>query len=229
MVSSSLALSTPYDSIRFDLLSILTCLEPCPVRLPPCGLAPTPGIPLVAQAVQHRELLHVHASLAHIHTILPQPLALRSPPLLDRVTHPHLRAQLQGLDNTLLLALRVNHTAIHYTHELLTALGLLHILHHSPEQLEAELQGRTDFADSLPLSTTSTITTVHGITVFEGQPHHSFPPDVPPMSTSPSTTRTHNTFVRAPPSSGPPPPSEVPRTLLIARSRSRSRPRSTTS
>ena len=104
---------------------------------PPCGLTPTPGIPMVAQAqaVLHRELLHVHASLAHINTILQQPLALRSPPLLDRVTHPHLRAQLQGLDHTLLLALRVNHTALHYTHELLTAMGLLHILHHSPEQL----------------------------------------------------------------------------------------------
>ena len=97
---------------------------------------------IVAQAVLHRELLHVHASLAHIHTILHQPLALRSTPLLDRVTRPHLRAQLEGL-----LALRINHTAIHYTHELLTALGLLHIVHHSPEQLEAELQGRTDFGD----------------------------------------------------------------------------------
>ena len=75
---------------------------------PPCGLAPTPGISVVAQAVLHRELLHVHACLAHIHTILHQPLALRSTPLLDRVTHPHLRAQLEGLDNTLLLALRVN-------------------------------------------------------------------------------------------------------------------------
>ena len=109
---------------------------------PPCGLAPTPGISVVAQAVLHRELLHVHACLAHIHTILHQPLALRSTPLLDRVTHPHLRAQLEGLDNTLLLALRVNHTAIHYTHELL---GLLHFVHRSPEQLEAELQGCTDF------------------------------------------------------------------------------------
>ena len=72
---------------------------------------------MVAQAVLHRELLHVHASLAHINTILRQPLALRSPPLLDRVAHPHLRAQLQGLDHTLLTALRVNHTAIHYTHK----------------------------------------------------------------------------------------------------------------
>ena len=50
---------------------------------------------MVAQAVLHRELLHAHASLAHIHTLLQQPLALRSPPLLDRVTHPHLRAQLK--------------------------------------------------------------------------------------------------------------------------------------
>ena len=148
---------------------------------PPCGLTPTEGIPMVAQGVLHRELLHVHASLAHIHTLLQQPLALRFPSLLDRVTHPHLRAQLQCLDHTLLLALRVNHTAIHYTHELLTALGLLHILRHSPEQLEAELQGRTAFADRLPLSTTPTITTVDGIAVFEGRPHHTFPPATPPF------------------------------------------------
>ena len=158
---------------------------------PPCGLAPTEGIPMVAQAVLHRELLHVHASLAHIHTLLQQPLALRSPPLLDRVTHPHLRSQLQGLDHTLTLALRVNHTAIHYTHELLTALGLLHILHHSPEQLEDELQGRTAFADRPPLSTTSTITTVDGVVVFEGRTHFTFAPHIspPPITTSSSITR----------------------------------------
>ena len=113
-----------FDSIRLDHPALLRAMSGA--TSPPCGLAPTPGISLVAQAVLHRELLHVHASLAHIHTILHQPLALRSTPLLDRVTHPHLRAQLEGLDSTLLLALRVNHTAIHYTHELLTALGLLH-------------------------------------------------------------------------------------------------------
>ena len=128
---------------------------------PPCGLAPTEGIPMVAQAVLHRELLHVHVSLAHIHSLLHQPLAICSTPLLDRFNHPHLRAQLQGLDNTLLLALRVNHTAAHYTHELLTALGLLHILHHSSEQLEDELQGRRAFADRPPLSATSLFPTYY--------------------------------------------------------------------
>ena len=78
---------------------------------PPCGLALIPGLPPVAQAVLHRELLLVHAFLAQIHAILHRPLGLRTTPLMDRVTHPHLRAQLEGLDNTLLLALRVNHTA----------------------------------------------------------------------------------------------------------------------
>ena len=178
---------------------------------PPCGLTPTEGIPLVAQAVLHRELLHVHASLAHIHTLLQQPLALRSPPLLDRVAHPHLR---------------VNHTTIHYTHELLTAMGLLHILHHSPEQLEAELQSRTAFADRLPPSTTSTIVTVDGITVFEGRPHHTFPsrdPLLPPITTPPSNTRAGGTSVRDPPSAGPAPRNDS------TRSRSRSRPRLTPS
>ena len=95
---TSSAHSNPSVSNRFDppLLPLAMSATPSP----PCGLAPTPGIPLVAQAVLHRELLCVHASLAHIDTILHQPLALRSTPLLDRVTHPHLRAQLEGLDNT---------------------------------------------------------------------------------------------------------------------------------
>ena len=184
---------------------------------PPCGLAPISGLPLVAQAALHRELLRVHASLGQIHAILRQPLSLRSTPLLDRVTHPHLRAQLEGLDNTLLLALRVNHTALHYTHELLTALGLLHIVHHSPEQLEAELQGRTDFGDRAPLSIPHGSSTSSPHTVFPSTPTPSW------------TTRTHNTFNRVPPSSGPPVSRFVPRTRLNIRSRSRSRPRSTSS
>ena len=199
---------------------------------PPCGLTVTQGVPMVAQAVLHRELLRVHASLAHIahiNTLLRQPLALRSPPLLDRV--PHLRAQLQGLDHTLLIALRVDHTAIHYTHELLTAMGLRRVLRHSPEQLEAELQGRTTFADRLPLSTSPTIATVDGVAVFEGRPHYTFPSSDSPIhstSTSPSITRTNSTSVRAP-SAGPTPRSDLPPTLVVARSRSRSRPRSTPS
>ena len=55
---------------------------------PPCGLAPTPGIPLVAQAVLHRELLHVHASLAHMVSLFLQVDLRRSlfpPSLLCRL------------------------------------------------------------------------------------------------------------------------------------------------
>ena len=87
----------------------------------PCGWAPTEGVSLVAQAVLHRELFHVHASLALVQTLLRQPLAIRSTPFLARVTCPQLRGQLQGLDSTLLLGLRATHSALHYTHELLTA------------------------------------------------------------------------------------------------------------
>ena len=37
---------------------------PIPTMLPfPAGLAPTEGIPTVAQAVLHEEILHVHATL----------------------------------------------------------------------------------------------------------------------------------------------------------------------
>ena len=106
---------------------------------PPCGLTPTEGIPMVAQAVLRRELLHVHASLAHIHTLLQHHLALRSPPLLDRVTHPHLRAQLQGLDHTLLLALRVNHRVAR-----LLRTVCLFLLHRPLPQLMASPSLRAD-------------------------------------------------------------------------------------
>ena len=173
---------------------------------PPCGLAPIPGLPLRAQAMLHRELLLVHVLLAQIHSLLHIPLSIRTLPFMYRVTH---RAQLEGLDNTLLLALRLNHTAVHYTHELLTGLGLLHIIQQSPEQLEDELEGRTDFGDRASLSTLPL-------------PSHS-------TTTSSRTTRTHNTADRMPPSSEPPPSRLVPRPRLHMRSRSRSRPRSTRS
>ena len=48
----------------------------------PTGLAPMEGIPMVAQAVLHREILHVHASLDLILTILRTRLAILSRPLL---------------------------------------------------------------------------------------------------------------------------------------------------
>ena len=100
----------------------------------------------------HRELLLVHVLLAQVHALLHIPLSIRTIPFMSRVTHPQLRAHLEGLDNTLLLALRLNHTAVRYTHELLTAMGLLHIIQQSPEQLEDELEGRTDFGDRASLS-----------------------------------------------------------------------------
>ena len=176
---------------------------------PPCGLAPIPGLPPRAQAMLHRELLLVHVLLAQIHSLLHIPLSIRTLPFMYRVTHPQLRAQLEGLDNTLLLALRLNHTAVHYTHKLLTALGLLHIIQQSPEQLEDELEGRTDFGDRASLSTLPAL------------PHST--------TTSSRTTRTHNPADRMPPSSDPPPSRHVPRPRLHMRSRSRSRPRSTRS
>ena len=146
--------------------------------IPLCGFAPIPGLPPRAQAMLHRELLLVHVPLAQVHALLHIPLSIRTIPFMSRVTHPQLRAHLEGLDNTLLLALRLNHAAVHYTHELLTALGLLHIIQQSPEQLEDELEGRTDFGDRAPLSAQT------------GAPHST--------TTSSRTTRTHNTTVWTP-------------------------------
>ena len=176
---------------------------------PICGFAPISGLPPRAQAMLHRELLLVHVLLAQVHALLHITLSIRTIPFMSRVTHPQLRAHLEGLDNTLLLALRLNHTAVHYTHELLTALGLLHIIQQSPEQLEDELEGRTDFGDRAPLSALSV--------------------SPPPTTTSSRTTRTHNTTVRMPISPSPPPSRHVPRPRLHIRSRSRSRPRTTRS
>ena len=88
----------------------------------PAGLAPTAGIPVVAQAALHREILHVHASLDLILTILRTRLAILSPPFLERVTCPRHQVQLRGLDAAILQAMQVTHTALHYTHELMTTL-----------------------------------------------------------------------------------------------------------
>ena len=114
---------------------------------------------------------------------------------MSRVTNPQLRAHLEGLDNTLLLALRLNHTAVHYTHELLTALGLIHIIRQSPQQLEAELEGRTDFTDFIDPA----------------------PPRSATTSSRPTRTRTTDTRIS--------PSRHVPRPRLHIRSRSRSRSR----
>ena len=168
---------------------------------PLCGLAPIHGLPPRAQGMLYRELLLVHVLLAQIHALLRIPLSIRTTPFMSRVTNPQLRAHLEGLDNTLLLALRLNHTAVHYTHELLTALGLIHIIRQSPQQLEAELEGRTDFTD--------------------------FIDPAPPRSatTSSRPTRTRTTDTRMPFSPSPSPSRHVPRPRFHIRSRSRSRSR----
>ena len=67
-----------------------------------------------------REIFHVHAPLDLILAILHTRLAILSPPFLERVTSPHLQVQLRGLDSAIRQATQVTHTALHYTHELMT-------------------------------------------------------------------------------------------------------------
>ena len=74
---------------------------------PLCGLAPIHGLPPRAQGMLYRELLLVHVLLAQVHALLRIPLSIRTTPFMSRVTNPQLRAHLEGLDNTLLLALRL--------------------------------------------------------------------------------------------------------------------------
>ena len=59
----------------------------------PAGLAPMEGIPMMAQAILHREILHVHALLDLTLTLLRTRLAILPPPFVERVTSPHLQVQ----------------------------------------------------------------------------------------------------------------------------------------
>ena len=69
--------------------------------------------------------------------ILHTRLAITSIPFLDQVTSPHLQVELRGLDAAMLQAMQVVHTALHYTHTLMTTFGLIHTLDPSPEQFDA--------------------------------------------------------------------------------------------
>ena len=90
------------------------------------------------------------------------PVGHSFPPFLERVTCPHLQAQLRGLDAAILQAMQVTHTALHYTHELMTTFGLIHTLHQSPEQLDGELRP-------------------HHRRLFSSVPSPSSPPTTTPM------------------------------------------------
>ena len=70
--------------------------------------------------------------------------------------------------------------------------GLLRILHHSPEQLEEELRGRTTFADCPPFADRppSTTTSTSGIVVLEGRTYHRL--DAHPHSPTPTLPRLHD-------------------------------------
>ena len=73
----------------------MSTFPPFPAMSPsPAGLAPMEGIPMVAQAVLHREILHVHAFLDLTLTLLRTCLAILSPPFMERITSPHLQVQL---------------------------------------------------------------------------------------------------------------------------------------
>ena len=56
----------------------------------PAGLAPMKGIPMVAQAVLHREILHVHALLELILGMLRSRLAITSTPISKAPFSPNL-------------------------------------------------------------------------------------------------------------------------------------------
>ena len=78
----------------------------------PAGLAPMEGVPMRAQAILHREILHVHALLDLTTSLLRTRLAILSPLFLVGVTSPHLQVQIRGLDSATQQATQ----AIHILH-----------------------------------------------------------------------------------------------------------------
>ena len=96
---------------------------------------------MAAQAVLHREILHVHATLNLVLHVLRAPLAIAHPSFLHVVTCPHLQLQLRGLETSIIQTRQATYTALHYTQELLTTFGLMHITRFDPDELAAELRG----------------------------------------------------------------------------------------
>ena len=113
------------------------------------------GIPMVAQAMLHREILHVHASLNLILHVLRSPFPILDPSFLTCVTCPHLQVQLRGLEASILQTRQVTYTALHYTLELLTTSSLMRATRFDSAQLAAELRGHTSFPDPRIFPTTS--------------------------------------------------------------------------
>ena len=192
----------------------------------PAGLAPVEGIPMRAQAILHREILHVHALLTLTTSLLRTRLAILSPTFLDCVTSPHLQVQIRGLDSAIRQATQAIHTGLHYIQELLTTFGLIHALTFDTAQLDAELRGRTTFRDPrLPPSLPS----APGSQSTRRMTPTSLTTSLTPGDDTMLTTRTSSTsrpthgFVVAT-SNRPLSTAEIRATMN--RSRSRSRPRS---
>ena len=103
----------------------------------PAGLSPVEGIPRIAQAIFHRELLHVHGILEMTLALLRFRFAIASSISLDQITS-HVLTQLRGLDSALLQSVQAVNTGLYYTQErldLLTALGMMQILTPAPISL----------------------------------------------------------------------------------------------
>ena len=172
----------------------------------PAGLAPMEGIPMRAQAILHREILHVHALLDLTTTLLRTRLAILSPTFLACVTSPHLEVQIRGLDSAIRQATQAIHTGLHYTQA-------------------AELRGTTTFRDPrLPSPRPQIRPPASGSYSARGSTTTTITPDDGDTLTTrtPSTTRPSRGFVVAT-STRPLSHAEIRATMN--RSRSRSRPR----
>ena len=192
----------PVGALVFQVMSaFLPAMSPSPA-----GLAPMEGIPMRAQAILHREILHVHALLDLTTTLLRTRLAILSPTFLACVTSPHLEVQIRGLDSAIRQATQAIHTGLHYTQA-------------------AELRGTTTFRDPrLPSPRPQIRPPASGSYSARGSTTTTITPDDGDTLTTrtPSTTRPSRGFVVAT-STRPLSHAEIRATMN--RSRSRSRPR----
>ena len=114
--------------------------SPTPMPTFAAGLAPMEGIPMVAQAMLHREILHVHASLNLILHVLRSPFAILDTRHLSSSSSTTSGFGGQHPSDT---AGHLHCSSLHFG--VVTTFGLMHATRFDSAQLAAELRGHASF------------------------------------------------------------------------------------
>ena len=165
----------------------------------PAGLHPVDGITTRAQAILHREILHLHGLLILATSLLRTRFAILQPSFMDYITSPHIQLQIRGLDSAIRQATQAIHNGVHYINELLTTFGMIHALNCDTTQVDAELRGCSTFPDprlpslSTPLGSTMTrtMTSTRSLPTASPRPTTIRRPVINRSSTAPSRSRSH--------------------------------------